>query len=607
MRLLKSVGLNLIVVILLLVLVSGFAVKAPEGVNPINVGQDGENKKYELKEGQSITITYGTDEGKQQAFEYPELKADSDGRVDVTLNEDGRVVEAHFKSSKDQEYVLGNQLVFLPEGAEVDFSEGEAKIKMPADAEMAAPRIITGDDKPDATFSYQSANGFFKLERGNLFKFQDRNSELKFDGNYYFDNGLAKMNNMQIINDNGIKTYVDFNGKINGDYDGAYISIKDGTFVTGSNIDKFGPKINFLEGNKYGLRVKAGDHFSVQALGHPQGNYVRIVNRDSIGKIPKIDHLNEFGMNVDGKTVHYNSEHGKLFLSPKTLISGFVAGKSSVPVELHSFRTVNGKFEPVSKVGNVLGITDDVEFAYGKNPGFIQTTSSYGRKYSQLKKGFSNSWLYYNIKGARDVNKFLLGKLQVYDSIGALSSHDSARMVVDIFGGLTPEQYKAVSSISFQETVTYEGRFVGGLASPNGEIWIPRNGFDPETIRHEITHTRQFQNPGAFWADWQAVGYRPPGNTNSGPDRGFTYGYGMSNYYEDGATTGEFIYQPSYWDRLLKGNTYSSIYRGKLAVLRKYNFITENEYKAVFGRSGLDSSPGSVQKYINEARAFVRR
>jgi len=579
-----------------------------------------EAKEYELQKGDTFTVKYKAKDGESVPFEFPNLEETSDGKLGFKLDEDGKVIEAHFKSTENKKYPLGNQLVELPKGAEVDFSDGKANIKMPADSKVVAAKILNKDSEGDTDFSYQSANGKFLFENGNFLQMVDKNGKLKFDGNFYYDKGLIRMNKMEIRNDQDIRTYIDFKGEINPNYEGAYISMNDGTFVTGSNLDVFGPKINFLEGNPYGLRVKSGDVVAVQALGNPQGNYVKIVNRNAQGKIPKIDYLNEFGMNVDGKTVHYNSIDNKLYLSSKTLLAGFTPGKSSVPVELEGLRTNNGKIEKISKFGNVLGVTDDVEFAYGNNPAFIQTTTGYNRKYTSLKKGFSNSWLYYNIKNVRDVNRFLGGKLVVSDSTGLLNDPKNSKMVADLLAGLPPKVYRGLRTLRFKDTVIHEytdenGRThrdsVGGLAGhlSRGDVQVSKSNFGAETIRHEITHTFQFSNPKGFWSDWENVGYNPRNqlDTWSGANQGFAWGYGSSSLYEDGATYGDKLYQPSYWKNLVgKSNRYNKIYRGKLAVLRKHNGITQLEYSAIMRTNNLDSSSSSVQKYINEARAFVR-
>lgn len=607
MKLKKIFILNLIAIILFLMIasdfeISGFEIIAPDG--SLKSVLNSENKRYELKDGESLTVNYESG-GEKFPFTYPELKKNSNEKLDFTFNKDGRIIEAHFKSSEDKEYILGNQQVFLPKDAEVDFSKGEAKVKMPENAVLKAPKIITKDKNPDAVLSYTSANGKFLFENEIPFNFLDKDNILKYDGNFYFEKGNAEMNKMQIVND-GIKTYVDFNGEINNEYNGAYISMdeKKGVFITGSNIDQFGPKINFLDGNPYGLRVKQNDHFAVQALGNPEGNYVKITNRNSEGKIPKIETLNEFGMNADGKTVHYNSQSGKLYLSPKVLIEGFKTGTSSVPAEITNLKTENGKTGSISKYGNVLGITDDVEFAWGKNPVFIQTTSSY-KNYPSLKKGFSNSWLYYNLKNVNDVNRFL-GKKLVNDYTGVLNDPKNVRWFSDLLAGLPNPVYKSIGEIRIENNIPYGDGYVAGLTHTSGLVQIAKSNFQQRTLRHEITHSYQFRNPNAngFWSDWKSVGYYINKNGELAPSAGAASDYGSSNLYEDGAEYGNYIYEPNYWSNLISNdNAYNKIYRGKIAVMRKHNFITQKEYDAIFRTRGLDSS--NVQKYIDEAKLFV--
>lgn len=592
--------LNLIVVILLLILINAFVIKAP--VDPENVGDNGD-KKYKLSDGQSITVSYTDSNGISKDFKYENLQKDSKGNIDFTFNKDGRIIEAHFKTPEDKEYFLGNQLVPLPKGAEVDFSKGEAKVKMPADAVLKAPKMITQDKNPDAILTYTSANGKFLFENGNFFGFQNKEGILKFDGNFYFDKGDAVMNKMQIINP-GIKTYIDFNGKINSDYKGAYISIdeKNGVFVTGSNVDQFGPKVNFLDGNPYGLRIKQNDHFAVQALGNPEGNYIKITNRGE-KLIPKIETLNEFGINADEKTVHYNSQSEKLYLSPKVLIDGFKTGTSSVPVEITNLKTEDGKPVSISKYGNVLGITDDVEFAWGKNPSFIQTTSSY-KNYPSLKKGFSNSWLYYNLKNVNDINRFL-GKRLVNDYAGVLNDPKNVKWFSDLLAGLPNPVYRSIGEIRIENNIPYGNGYVAGLTHTNGLVQIAKSNFQQRTLRHEVTHAYQFRNPNGFWTDWKSVGYYVNNqNGELAPSAGAASDYGSSNLYEDGAEYGNYIYEPNYWSNLISDNNqYNKVYRGKIAVLRKHDFITQKEYDAIFRVRGLDSS--NVQKYIDEAKLFV--
>ena len=611
----KLIFLNFVMVLFLIGLTSAYQLEGLPFVsqdktvvttpnNKVKCDIIDEGLKYVFEEGGHLTIAYTNEvQGKEvtKTFTYSNLQ-DVDGKPPVLVTDlSGKLLEAHFKVGDSKSYLLGDEEIQLPEGAIVDFKDGKANIKYPSGQKLAAPKPIN-EDSGETVFEFTSPDGKFLFSGGNNF-FQG--NSLKFqNGQYFFDyNGQAKLNEVNIIN-NG-KTFIDFNGKINTNYDGAYISIddKNGIFVTGSNTDQRGPKISFTKNNPYGLRIQSDqDHFAIWSLGDEKKSYIKIQNRNSESRIPKMDTLNRFAMNFDKKTVHYASDKGKLYLSPKrVLIDGFTTGSSSLPLEVRSYHNKNGKVEPVSKRGNVLGVGDHVELAYGIDPRFIRTSSSYSN-YASLKKGFSNSWLYYNLKTVRDMRRFL-GKRNINDYSGVLNNPANVKWVTDLMAGLPAPVFNSIRTLNFGSNIGY-----AGLSHSDGTIQIGRSGFNPETIRHEITHAYQFASPRGFWNDWQSVGYRPNGqlSTWSRGTQGFAWGYGSKNWYEDGATFGDYIYNPEYWDNLISSrNSYNKIYRGKLAVMRKHKFITQGEYNNIFRRSGLDSSPSSVQKYINEARNFV--
>ena len=322
--------------------------------------------------------------------------------------------------------------------------------------------------------------------------------------------------------------------------------------------------------------------------------------------------LNEFGINFDKKTIHYNSVSEKLYFSPKVLITGFDVKDSSVPIEIQSFKNKNGGKEAVfkNKDGkmNVVGIADEAEFGYGSNPYFIKTTTGYRSPYTSLKRGFSNAWFYYNIKSVKDMERFLENRINIYDNAGLLNDQKNVKWVTDLLAGLPKGVRNSVKNIYFQNSIVYGSGHVGGL-SGGSTAQIARSNFNPETIRHEINHVYHFTDKGDFTREWESVGLSPRNqlSTWSGASNGFAYGYGSSNTMEDVATYGDKIYSPNYWTNLVKNNPYESVYRGKLAVLYKHNFISQNEYSSIMKIAGIDSSSESIQKYITEAQAFIRR
>ncbi|MFH1358961.1 MAG: hypothetical protein ABIH37_03680 [archaeon] len=595
-----------VIVIFLISLVSAvFEIKTD-----IKEQRIGDNKKYIFEDGQSLEVIY-SDGGKSVIFNFQNLKSTSDGqKAALFFEKNGKVIEANFKTSVEGTYVLGNEKISLPAGSEVRFKDGIAKILIPKGEVQFKPNINTMNKNSGETiFEFKTPANKFLFNNNNYFE----GNVLKYkDGNYYFDyKGRVKLNDIEAINDyEGLKNYIDFKGEVNGNYDGAYISMnkEKGVFVTGSNVDTRGPKVTFLKNNPYGIKYENEyDHFALQSLGNQKGAYVKIQNRDNDGKVPKIDTLNQFVINFDDRSIHYHSGEEKLYYLKSAHITDFGVGKSSVPIEIQSFKNKNGKVEPISKYGNVLGIGTYVEFGYGSNPYFIKTTTPY-EGYDSLKRGFSNSWFYYNIKTVNDMKRFLGGRVNIIDNNGVLNNPGSVKWVTDLLAGLPSPMFNSLRTIEFTDSIGAMGAM--GLAWPGGHIQIASWGFGPTTIRHEIHHNYDFANPydGRFTSEWMSVGYTPSGGWVDGATKGFAWGYGSTSWLEDVATFGDIIYNPSKFTNLVSNqNPYSPIYRGKLAVLRKYEFISQGEYELALRTANLDYGTTSIEKYINEAKQFKSR
>lgn len=606
----KFVFLMIIVVLVGLLNVYSLEVKIGEKIQEFN---DKIDNKYELDENQEIEIIYGTETDKK-SVKFSSLKRLDEDKASITVDKDGKISKANFKTGKEGDYLLGNELVKIPKDAEVRFNENKANIKLPDNYELSQDIIepVNKNEERKVVFEFTNNKNQFSFKDKGILKV-DNGKGLKFEnGNYFIDyEGKAELNSLNIINGK-TKTYIDFKGEV-GNYKGAYISMdeKKGVFVTGSNIDEFGPKISFDKNNPYDLRINDNDHMAVQSLGNENGNYIKIMNRKNDGKVPLMETLNEFGINFDKKTIHYNSVSEKLYFSPKVLIGGFETKESSVPIEIQGFKKKNGGKEAVfrNKEGkiNVVGIADEAEWGYGSNPSFIKTTTGYRAPYTSLKRGFSNAWFYYNIKTVQDMERFLGNKIKIYDNARLLNNQKDVKWVTDLLAGLPKGVRNSVKNIYFQNSISYGGGYVGGL-SGGSTAQIARSNFDPETIRHEISHLYHFTDRGAFTREWESIRVNPTGqlSTGSGASNGFAYGYGSSNVMEDVATYGDKIYSPNYWTNLVKNNPYESVYRGKLAVLYKHGFISQNEYSSIMKRAGIDSSTSSIQKYITEAQAFVR-
>ena len=544
------------------------------------------NYKYVLKDGDSLSVKYND----KFTSAYLNLKSSFSGTPTLIFDKTGKLIEADFKTGQEGNYVLGNEQVFLPAEAEVHFKEKKVQIKLSSEKINLAKLPLSIDKNPgESVFEFLSLNKKFDFGNGNIFQ----GTSIKFEkGNLFFDfKGNAKLNSLNIINEG--RTYIDFKGEINKNYDSSYISIDDkkGVFVTGSNINERGPKISFTNNNPYGLKISEKDHFAVWSLGNSKGSYVRIVNRNNEGRVPLMETLNQFAINFDEKSTHYSYNQEKLFFSPKIILTGFQTGKTTSPIEIHNFRGSFDNFQPISNSDgkpNILGITPEASWAYGINPEFIKTNVPY-EKYSSLKTGFSNSWLYYNIKSAADLQR--LTGVRINDRTGLLNNAGYRKMFADIMLGLPAPVLKDLRELDSGISIIGHAWYAG--LSGDDFINIKSSYFDPETIRHEISHQRHFALDSGFDRLWSSVSSKG----------GYVTSYARTNNYEDIAETASYVYQPSFWSSKLTTDPYAPVYRGKLAVLAhpKYQVIAREEFESL----GLDYN--KINDYITEAQKFTRR
>ncbi len=586
-------------------------------------GED-ELRKLEFGSGGIATLDHNIKIGSQEKnikINYKNLQATDKGEPTITVDAKGDVVEGSFKTGEEGEYYLGGRILDLPKGTEVLIVDGNVKIKYP---EGEVLRDHQESDGNLGGLSFESADGKFNFGEDNIVEFTS-GGLLKYEnGRYYMDSGTARVNGHFEVtpNEEGDKTFFDFKGEIDLDFKGGgYVSVDKAKrkFVTGSNIDVRGPKVNFLEGNPYvrirkgipqygskdGKWVKVGDtfeSFAVQSLGNAKGSYVSLVSRDDQGRIPKIDTLNQYVMDYDGESIFYHYGKDKILWKQQNgLIEGYEHGKASTPVEVHIRRDDgNGaeyvEFSDQYKQGAVLGVTDQVQWAYGYGPNYIRTAFSYGGEYSSLRKGFSNSWLYYNLKSASDLQRFLGNRIQINDQYGVFDNNPgNVKLIADTFSSLNEGTFSSVTSITFVGSL---GGSTQAQGDGNGHITVAvapgggtPSGFNPNTIRHEIAHTYHYRGPNMkqFWDQWTRIGSRPPGfRSYGGPRNGFARGYGESNWEEDVATFVEEALNPPYWRNVLQtSDPHHQVYRRKLTLLRDFGFIKPSEYDAIFKHAGV--------------------
>jgi len=540
------------------------------------------NYVYTLKDGDSLTVDYS---GKLIS-EYKNLRAIGNQNPKLVFDSVGRLIGADFKTGSDGNYIFGNEKIFLSAGTEVHFKDNNAKINLLDGKIIPANVPLSINNKPgESIFEFFSSNNKFLLVN-NVFE----GAHLKFEnGKMFFDfKGNAKLNSLDIINENGVKTYIDFKGEVNKGYEGAYVSIddKNGKFVTGSNINTRGVKINFNKNNPYGLRILDNDHVAVWSLGNSDGAYIKIASRDSEGRVPKMETLNQFAMNFDDRGFHFNADTGKLIFTYPT-VSGFKTASSSVPLEIHNFKGSFNNIQPISaKTGkpDIIGINDNVDWGFGTNPGFIKTATSY-TGWGNLKVGFSNSWLYYNLGTTEDLNNFFKGKVTL---VGEGYDPASLKILTDMLGNLPPDYWNKV------ETVRIDGTGVFLYAGKAGYRSIRLDDIsDPDVVLHELAHTHDFELGENLDELWDSV---------SSSGGGYVSSYaGSGGILEDRAETAAYSYSPEYWQKHgFLTDPYAPVYRGKVAVLRYFNMIGDDQVE------GLGLDPKKINDYIKEAQEFNR-
>jgi len=549
------------------------------------------NYHYTLKDGDSLTVKYGTG----FISEYKILKSSSAGQPRLVFDSVGRLTEADFKTGSDGNYVFGNEQISLLAGTEVHFKEGKVNIKLPNEKMPTNLPFSVNNKSGESIFEFLSSNNKFSIG-DNVFT----GEKLKFEnGNLFFDfKGNAKLNTLDIINENGIKTYIDFKGEVNKGYKGAYISIDDkkGIFVTGSNINKRGVKINFDKNNPYGLRILDNDHFAVWSLGNSDGAYVRIVNRINQNRVPVMDTLNQFIINFDERSAHYNADLQNLYFSPEVLLDGFQTGKTTSAIEILSFKGSFDKIEPVSSEDgkpSILGIIPEAWWAYGTNPEFIKTDIGYP-EFSSVKRGFSNSWLYYNVNTVDDFHNLFGNKVRLHDTRGTANSQNLGYLR-DVLASLPSRYWDEVGTLHI-----YNNRGGGNGLGGNGQVEL--NIDSRGTIVHELGHEIHMHLPreGGIREEFDNL-WKSVRSSRGGFVSGYagTWRWGEGVPYEDIAETHEVLHNPTKYKEFLTGS-YGKVFAGKAAVLAhpRFGLIDRQKFEAL----GLDYS--KINEYITEAQEF---
>lgn len=529
----------------------------------------------------------------------------------ITLNEKGEVIGAAFTTGADGEYIFGDQKVSLKKGTKVYFDKDSNKVILGVaeNSQLTAPTKVDVKDpaKKDLIFSYQASG------KGNLnlngYKFNGASLNYQ-NGNWFFDDKEVIIDDSFIArrNSDGIRTYLDFNGKASKDFKGAYISMNknEKTIVIGTNTNDDSPAVMFTANNPYGIIMEPGDHFAFKVLGDGKTSYAMISDKDrsSKGFIPEMKIVGSVAVNEDNAAVGTFLKDGNFY---KKINGVFIeefkdsAGKGVVPVDISAYKlNEKGEEVPVSiskisvagkqqELPNRFVISNKGEIGVGPNPIWI-AGNAYDKNYPLLTRGVSNKVSYNYVQYTKaGFEKYTGLKLSMDSYAVSKMTPEKYRMLIDFSNSLTTQNKKYLQEI---DIVANAGGGAIAWGGPGG-IKVQADNLDPNTLRHEATHAIALGMNG-FQSAWESVG---------GGSVAFTSGYGRTNEDEDVAEYGgEFIYKsPAYTAQYLTG-TNGKYYRGKMATMLKYNIIDRGTFNYHFANAGLATDDASIQKYINDAR-----
>jgi hypothetical protein len=287
-------------------------------------------------------------------------------------------------------------------------------------------------------------------------------------------------------------------------------------------------------------------------------------------------------------------------------------GKTTVPIEIDAYKLEGGKEVKIYNTNGFFVVSNRNELGYGPDPNYIKG-AAYSKFSPSLARGVSNVIEYnYLTFDKRGFEKITGLKLRMDSYTQSKMTEDHYRLLIDFAFSMPEAARKDIGTIFLARSTGANGGYADGSGIHIPLARLP--GIEKVmSLRHEAIHRHHFalsDQGSQFNSEWRSVEgpYTPGGgyrlSTFSGPNYGFAWGYGSQDNYEDKSTFGDQIYNPNYWKNLLAdSNKYNSIYRGKLALLYKYQFITEGEYNAAFAAAGLTAGRDSAQNYINQAKS----
>ena len=593
--------------IFMFVLFIGIISAATIEINKIKIDHDDKvnyNKQtnsFDFSQGGSLNVVYNGNK-----YSYSDLSSVDfkQGGATITKNpqivfgSDGKIKEAYFTTGKDGNYALGNEILQLPSGTKVAYKDGKAIIQIPGKTFTPPKQIDRGNVNSYMFYSHNDQGiqlGEYLIKGGLGYE----------KGNYFIqDQTSLALADFVIANPNHVKTYIDFEGRQNYAYQGAYISFDKsrGVFVLGSNVNAPSPSVMFTKDNTYGLKFDSDkDYFAIRSSGGSSRSYFKIT-KSAPGIVPEMENFNDFWLDQNGRG--FASIDGNLIGYKSHLIKDFGehSSSSSVAVTLSGlYRTRNSIVERT--IGNqVMGFSNFNEYAFGPNKRFIRL--KHYKNHPAFFTGISDVESYNYDLTEKGFERLTGINLIAEDSSGTsyLNDPKNIRYLYDLVASIPKQQKNMLDEMHFHSHTPwaygfaqYSGDHFEVHFTVGQEATASGNRLSAETWRHEMGHIVDFYGgrKGNFDKMWYNTGI---------DNKVIVSGYAHKN----GERISEFIGHTAFASdseiKELLGNNWhqDKIKRAAFAVAW-YNYgFTDERISEIFSGVGLKYDRESMYGYMME-------
>ncbi len=421
-------------------------------------------------------------------------KHTDDTNAKIILDKNGTILEADITASGDASFVFGEQTIDVSKGTRVIYKDGELKIIGNKDDEISLDYTIETENGEALT---QTAN-LKLIDIGEIFikqntisgtNFQINDVTVEKGGLTLVSNGYllekssqAEWKGLNLFNDENLLLATSEQRLDN--YDNWIFPEEKRLRAKGKNFE-----IIFGEENPY-AKIDSADIFAVKAI---ENFDFEIINRDSVGKIPKVTIEGEFAINEDYKSIYI--ENNEILIKKEGIIFGKAKVYSSTsPIEL-LIKDQSGELKKEKYlVSNFIGIS------------IVPLNAEEGISDKRYEDSIYSiralTDLRYNYPTLKDFEKISGKKVNYFiDDWGGLLDKEippgDIRKLIDFYETLPEEEKKRITSIKIYDEYSDEAKerglnreIIGLYNRDDGSInLLSSYDLSVSIFRHEMAHS----------------------------------------------------------------------------------------------------------------------